>query len=272
MDKGGAGFLVRAATGEPADFEVAVGDGGVIEIRDPFGTPLRHLEPPVCVTKRDAADLVVGRLVHLARYAGVLELENRPGSKLDAEFSVVVQAAAAPGVPRWGSDRLGTIVLPDRSPAVFANLAGSPPTVNADCHVRFVCTNRTAGPLHLALLVLLPNWSVTQIMPGAGRRNDRHARCGAADRNARPDGLTRRSGGRVRVYKLCVSDAAINFRVHELPAIGSAAEAKAGGAAPKGQWAIQTIPILVRRPGLRRTVWGRPIHPGGPTDDDDRGV
>ena len=61
---------------EKIDYQVAVNPKGEFEIWDPSGAKIQNLNPPIKISESNAANSVIQRLVHLAKYNNVLELDN----------------------------------------------------------------------------------------------------------------------------------------------------------------------------------------------------
>ena len=85
----GNGLLREVSTDEEgSDYQVAVGRSGEYEIC--IGEPIENLYPQLIINKPDSADKVVNRLVHLAKYQTVQEIDNQE-SKLNGllEFELL---------------------------------------------------------------------------------------------------------------------------------------------------------------------------------------
>src|SRR5206468_3396305 len=73
----GYGWVELAAGGSQADFVVSLSkDGTEYEICDGGGVPLANLRPALRVEDQSAAETVVKRLVHLAKFRAVQDLDN----------------------------------------------------------------------------------------------------------------------------------------------------------------------------------------------------
>ena len=70
----GKGFVVVAGPASPVDFQVTSTASGDFEIQDPGDQPLPNLRPALAATPANVPTLVA-RLVHLAKYANVRELD-----------------------------------------------------------------------------------------------------------------------------------------------------------------------------------------------------
>ena len=75
----GNGWVVEVKEGEEAHYQVAVGRDGTYEIC--IGMPIQNLRPALSIEEPEAPKKVVARLVHLAKYQAVQELDN-PASDL----------------------------------------------------------------------------------------------------------------------------------------------------------------------------------------------
>lgn len=73
----GGGFLVLASGDEPVEFQITVDQEGEYEIWDSAGVVVPNLRPSIRVKEFDAPARLVRRLVHLSKYQGVRELDNR---------------------------------------------------------------------------------------------------------------------------------------------------------------------------------------------------
>ena len=95
----GGGFLAPAPDDGPAHFQVILDARGGFEICDSAGVPLPQQGPSLLAGEAHAAEVVVTRLVHLARYHAVLDLENPAPSGLNEGFALQIQLA--PEGSRW---------------------------------------------------------------------------------------------------------------------------------------------------------------------------
>lgn len=142
IERGGRGFLHLADDGS-ADFRVAVNARGEYEIQDGGGHPIPHLRPPLPVQERGAALEVVRRLIHLARFWNVRQIENLSAVSPDSLVGRVV-LEIMDGPSGAGELKPGEKIS-----------------------VRIV--NQSSHNLNLTLLDLQPDWGISQVFPS---RND----------------------------------------------------------------------------------------------------
>jgi hypothetical protein len=147
----GGSFLQMAADGLRADFLVTVNELGEFVIGDASGTPLPHLRPALNFADVSAPFYLVERLVHLAKYLNVHELEN-----CDL-FSPMRRALAA--------ELLGVqvdYVMGDK-PAPQPLAQGTPLKPGEWTFLKI--SNNSAHVLNVTVLDLRPNWSISQLYP-----------------------------------------------------------------------------------------------------------
>jgi hypothetical protein len=133
----GNGWVVEVKPNQEAHYQVAVGRNGEYEIC--VGMPLKNLNPPLKIGTPGAASEVVKRLVHLAKYQSVQELDN-PSSELSHYLKfVLLDQAKRP--------------LPDQSHIVL----------NQGEVVNLQIQNTFNQPLNVAVLDLEPTWEISQI-------------------------------------------------------------------------------------------------------------
>jgi Caspase domain len=80
------GWVIEVEGDESGHYQVAVGRKGEYEISRL--TPIDNLTPALSIDDPESADLVVKRLVHLAKYKSIEALDN-PESKLSIEFELL---------------------------------------------------------------------------------------------------------------------------------------------------------------------------------------
>jgi Caspase domain len=80
------GWVIEVEGDESGHYQVAVGRKGEYEISRL--TPIDNLTPTLSIDDPESADLVVKRLVHLAKYKSIEALDN-PESKLSIEFELL---------------------------------------------------------------------------------------------------------------------------------------------------------------------------------------
>lgn len=133
----GNGWVVEVQGDEEAHYQVAVGKNGEYEIC--IGMPLENLAPTLMIGTLEAPREVVKRLIHLAKYQTVQELDNPISELSDAvEFELLDQTQHP---------------LPEQS-----NLTLQHGTV-----VYLRLQNISVQPLNVAVLDLEPTWAISQI-------------------------------------------------------------------------------------------------------------
>lgn len=134
----GNGWLTEVqGNDQESHYQVAVGRSGEYEIC--IATPINNLRPALKIDDPEAAQTVVQRLVHLAKYQAVQGLNN-PGSKLSAGLEVQM---------------LTNDEQPFPDPQAI--------TVQAGEVVCLRLTNRGLQPLKVAVLDLDPTWAISQL-------------------------------------------------------------------------------------------------------------
>ena len=156
----GKGFILLA-TGESAnekiDYQVAVNPKGEFEIWDPTGAIIQNLNPPIKISESNAAVRVIQRLVHLAKYNNVLQLDNHDSQsplsrKLKVEF-LGLQSNFEPG------DKLEIQQLP-------ASIeSGNVNSFKEGTYLVLRIQNNSSQVLNITVLDLQPDWGVTQAYP-----------------------------------------------------------------------------------------------------------
>lgn len=147
----GGSFLQLAADGQRADFLVAVNERGEFVIGDAGGTPLPHLRPALNVADVSAPFYLVERLVHLAKYLNVHELDNcDPFSPLRRSLSAELLGVQA------------DYVMGDK-PAPQPLAQGTPLKTGEWTFLKI--SNSSAQVLNVTVLDLRPNWSISQLYP-----------------------------------------------------------------------------------------------------------
>lgn len=200
----GAGFLRLAAMGEPVDFQVGTNAAGTeYALCDAAGTPIANLRPPVAVDDADAAERLVKRLVHLAKYRAVQALENpEPGMKDKLEVELVgVSAPTESGhAPTYKPGERVTLHIHNRLPP--------------NPHDR----NDPTRILNVTVLDLQSDWAVTQIYPvgaGASEILQPGQSISLPFETFLPEGYTES----VDIFKVFATQQTTNFRWLELPAL-----------------------------------------------------
>jgi Caspase domain len=128
------GWVIEIEGDESGHYQVAVGRKGEYEISRL--TPIDNLTPALSIDDPESADLVVKRLVHLAKYKSIEALDN-PESKLSIEFELLDENKQP---------------FPDRN-----NIKLKSGTV----YLRV--KNNDAQPLNIAILDLEATWEISSI-------------------------------------------------------------------------------------------------------------
>ena len=131
------GWVVEVQGEEEAHYQVAIGRQGEYEIC--IGMPIKNLNPALSIGNPEAPREVVKRLVHLAKYQAIQELDN-PASELNDSLEfVLLDQNKKP--------------LPDQS-----NI-----TLKQGTTVFLLVKNNSPRALNVAVLDLQPTWEISQI-------------------------------------------------------------------------------------------------------------
>ncbi len=133
----GNGWIIEVQEDEEAHYQVAIGKNGEYEIC--IGMPIKNLNPPLMIGDSEATQEVVKRLVHLAKYQAVQELDNPDSALINALEFVLLDQKKQP--------------FPDSSNIVLNN--------GEFAYLRL--KNTSAQPLNIAVLNLEPTWKISQI-------------------------------------------------------------------------------------------------------------
>jgi len=152
-DRSGTLALAETAATD-ADFRVSIDAKGCFEIADRQG-PLPNLGLPLRAGGIGTEAELLRRLVHLAKYLGVLRLENQAGGPLRGRLKIEV-LGVRPVTPFGGVGELR--VLADRDPR-------EPIELRCGDHLELRIANRWSLPLNVAVLDLQPDWGITQVFP-----------------------------------------------------------------------------------------------------------
>jgi hypothetical protein len=151
-------YLRVAEAGDEFDFRVAVDAQKKIEIQDPSGAPLPYLRPALWAEVSSIATAVVERLVHLARYANVEQLENPEAPERAGQVTAELVGIV---------DRYDKTKLPD------------PPRVEGRDFLEIEenqwtflrITNHSNQDLNIVVLDLQPDWGISQVYPQKDEEN-----------------------------------------------------------------------------------------------------
>lgn len=145
---------LAAENGSP-QYQVSVNARGEYEIGDSVGAPYPNLTPALRVDDPHAAEHIVQRLEHLARYHAIVELENYDD---DSPLAGKLGAQLLKPPPTWQRGQKLDL-------AACAGLDAND-TLGVGEFFIFQLTNKSKKVLNFAALDLAPDWSVAQILPG----------------------------------------------------------------------------------------------------------
>ncbi len=128
------GWVIEIEGDEAGHYQVAVGRKGEYEISRL--TPIYNLTPALSIDDPESADLVVKRLVHLAKYKSIEALDN-PESKLSIEFELLDENRKPFPDPHNIKIKSGTVYLRVK--------------------------NNDSQPLNIAILDLEATWEISSI-------------------------------------------------------------------------------------------------------------
>ncbi len=136
----GKGFARLANPGEAIDYFVELTEAGELVIEDAGDQPIPNLRPAIYAHEANAVQRTVERLVHLARYRGVQELQvNDAAAAQKLRVELIGNVVNRPG------DRVGLRITNTQSPGDDSRI------------------------LNITVLNLSSDWSIAQIYPaGAG--------------------------------------------------------------------------------------------------------
>jgi hypothetical protein len=195
----GQGFVKLAAAGERVDFQVALHSGNDFELWDPTGTPIPNIRPVLHGADPDAPAKLVRRLVHLAKYRSVQDLDV-PDPAARQKLRVAISGA---------SDNAGEtpIFRPgDRVKLKITNLQEPNPDN----------PNDPARVLNVTVLDLQSDWGISQVYPeraGAFEPVDPQQTIDLEFEAYLPDGYTESTD----TLKVFATRATTSFRWLELP-------------------------------------------------------
>jgi hypothetical protein len=154
----GGGFLQLASNKEAADYEVRIDDNNEYIIFDVTGAEVLNIGPALRIFNDDAPALLVERLIHLARYQNIYELDNHdPFSPLRHKLIVELAGVQA------------DYVLGERpQPRPFSDTDRMYTVKDGEWAFLRIC-NDHSNVLNITVLGLQPDRAITQIYPsGAG--------------------------------------------------------------------------------------------------------
>jgi len=162
MRQRGGGFAPLAGAGEAAAFQVAVNERSEFEIWDAAGAAFANLIPVLAIDDPTAPATLSQRLVHLAKYRNVQELDNHDLLSPLAGQLMVELAGKAVAYDRADKAEPQPFDAPGSTPEVkpgewiFVRIRNLLPRI----------TNQPrANVLNITVLDLDSNWAITQIYP-----------------------------------------------------------------------------------------------------------
>ncbi|EAW35263.1 caspase family protein [Lyngbya sp. PCC 8106] len=134
--------------GDDFAYQVRINESGEYEILNKVGEPISNIRPALKVDEPQAAETLMKRLVHLAKYQTVMQLDNNdPASKLAGKIKVELCKAGE-----------GRELIPFDEP-------GNIPTVDVDEFVYLRIRNESPQNLNIAVLAMQPDWSIGKLHP-----------------------------------------------------------------------------------------------------------
>ena len=134
--------------GDDFAYQVRINENGEYEILNKVGEPIPNIRPALKVDEPQAAETLMKRLVHLAKYQTILQLDNNdPASALAGKIKVELFKAG-----------VGGELIPFDEP-------GNIPTVDVDELVYLRIRNESSKTLNVTVLAIQPDWSIAQLHP-----------------------------------------------------------------------------------------------------------
>jgi hypothetical protein len=206
----GKGFVALAGSDAPVDFQVAVDAAGAFEIQDAGDQPIPNLRPGLAAAPVNVARLVA-RLVHLAKYRNVRELDvPDPSAPQNLQLALETANGATEG-------RAYVLRPGERARLIIKNVQ-EPNPANP---------NDPARVLNITVLGLNADWSIEQAYPaeaGAFEPLDPGKTLELPFPAALDDGNTEET----TIFKVFATRATTAFRWLELPALDQPSLSAAG--------------------------------------------
>ena len=137
------------------DYQIAINSKGEYEIWDAAGISIPNLNPPIRVTESNSAERVVSRLVHLARYNHVQQLNNYDDPLSSTDKKLIVKLFQYQDNFESKND---SEMKPIES-------IGNVTTLKSEEEVVARIYNNSQQPLNITALDLQPDWGISQIIP-----------------------------------------------------------------------------------------------------------
>lgn len=146
--------LKTAIDADTLEYQVAVNEKREYEIWNPAGQPIANLRPAITIDAPHAPATMVSRLVHLAKYNAVKQLDNHDlqsplARKLTVEL-VGYQDDYTPG---------------DKPEPQAFEAPGNTPVVPTGQWAFLRIRNDANQPLNVTVLDLQPDWGISQVFP-----------------------------------------------------------------------------------------------------------
>ena len=225
----GKGFILLAtgdSQNEKIDYQVAVNSKGEFEIWDPTSTIIQNLNPPIKISDINAAVRVIQRLVHLAKYSNVLQLDNHDSqSPLSRKLGVELlglQSNFEPG------DKLEIQGLP---PSLES---GNVNSFKEGTYIALRLQNNSSQVLNVTVLDLQPDWGVTQAYPRSSDSYFMPIDPGKSEDIPLKVSLPQGYKGGKDIIKVFATVGPTNFRWLELPVLDQPISTKGGTRSIRG--------------------------------------
>jgi hypothetical protein len=137
------------------DYQIAINSKGEYEIWDHTGISIPNLNPPITVTESNSAERVISRLVHLARYNHVQQLNNYDDALSSEDKKIVVKLFQY-------QDNFESKNESELKPI---ETIGNITTLKSEEEVVARIYNNSQQPLNITALDLQPDWGISQIIP-----------------------------------------------------------------------------------------------------------
>jgi Caspase domain len=137
------------------DYQISINSKGEYDIWDQTGISIPNLNPPIRVTESNSAERVVSRLVHLARYNHVQQLNNYDDSLSSADKKLIIKLFQYQDNFESKKD---SELKPIESIGYITTLK-----VGEEVVARIY--NNSQQTLNITALDLQPDWGISQIMP-----------------------------------------------------------------------------------------------------------
>ena len=215
------------------DFIVAINNDEEYDICDSSGIPLQNINPPLKIRDKAAPGGVIKRLVHLARYKTISELDNT-----DTESPLSGKL-----VVEW----LGTSDTYERGDPMpkkhqLKSLVDSTkPIVKAGDYIFLTIKNNSPQAFNIAVLNLAADWSVEQILPQRAAEKTFLLEAGrdkVIPLKVSMDGKGDREENFIKVF---ASLDEANFRFLELPSLDQPIKSKGGTRSGIGMSALDAL-------------------------------